>query len=221
MEKFDSINLIVGYIRHGLIYKTWDIGDKLPSENEICKLLNVSRSSVRCALAQYTTLGILKSVHGKGTYVCSNQITALGSGNISDALRGNIICHLEFRRMLEPDIAYYVSSKITPQQLEYLHSILDSMLAAADLPDLFVQQDCCFHLFLAQISGNPIAYQTLQNLFQDNLVFLQDMHRALGSCNAYYYHSDILKALESMDSSQARQLMRNHIDKSLSEIRIV
>lgn len=220
VQKFNAINLVVQYLRQGILSGNWPIGEKIPSENEICKTLNVSRSSVRCALAQYIAMGILKSIHGKGTYVCSTQLSSVGSGKVSDALRQALVTLLEFRRMLEPDICYYAASKVTDSQLKELEDTLFHMGDSASRSEMFVYYDCCFHEQIAEFSGNCIASQTLKNLFQDNLVYLLDMNRALGSCNAYYYHASLLEILQKRDCQKARQLMRDHLEKSLSELLI-
>lgn len=44
-------------------------GDKLLSENEICKKYNVSRTTVRQTLNLLNQKGLINSVHGKGTFV--------------------------------------------------------------------------------------------------------------------------------------------------------
>ncbi|MCQ2401015.1 MAG: GntR family transcriptional regulator [Lachnospiraceae bacterium] len=48
--------------------------DKLPSENELCKKYNVSRTSVRQTLNILNQKGLIYSVHGKGSFVKSPEI---------------------------------------------------------------------------------------------------------------------------------------------------
>lgn len=218
MDNFNAVNHVIRYIRNGIIQHTWEMGDKLPSENEICAVLGVNRTAVRSALAQYTKLGILKSVHGKGTYICSEQISAFGSGVISEQLRQTMLTLLTFRRMLEPDICYYTAPIICDKDLDALVSILHSMECHAGTPELFVKDDCDFHIQIAKASQNMIAYQTIQSLLLENLAPLTDMNHALGSCNAYHYHTLIYEALAAHDSNKSRQIMFEHVEKSLEEL---
>lgn len=51
----------------------WKSGDKLPTENELCKELNVSRVTIRAALQRLKSLGLVESQHGRGTFVCHNE----------------------------------------------------------------------------------------------------------------------------------------------------
>lgn len=47
----------------------WRQGDKLPSERELCRLYQVSRVSVRRAIAELVISGQLETIPGKGTFV--------------------------------------------------------------------------------------------------------------------------------------------------------
>lgn len=50
-------------------------GDKLPSENDLCRQFNVSRITVRQALNQLIQQDLAFSVHGKGTFVKNLNIS--------------------------------------------------------------------------------------------------------------------------------------------------
>ncbi|MFT5504770.1 MAG: GntR family histidine utilization transcriptional repressor [Gammaproteobacteria bacterium] len=47
----------------------WVAGQKLPSENELVNLLQVSRMTINRSLRELTQAGIIKRVHGLGSYV--------------------------------------------------------------------------------------------------------------------------------------------------------
>ena len=51
----------------------WKNGDKLPSETELCRKMQVSRSSVRSAIQRLRALGVVEVIHGKGTYVAATN----------------------------------------------------------------------------------------------------------------------------------------------------
>ncbi len=52
----------------------WPMGYKLPRETELCSLFDVSRTTVRHALAALVTDGLLRRVKGTGTFVSRPQI---------------------------------------------------------------------------------------------------------------------------------------------------
>ena len=49
--------------------KEYKDGEKLPSENQLCKMYSVSRITVRQALSKLEQKNLVYSVHGKGTFV--------------------------------------------------------------------------------------------------------------------------------------------------------
>ncbi|WP_078555600.1 GntR family transcriptional regulator [Bacillus alkalicellulosilyticus] len=62
---------IVEKIKQGI----YQIGDKLPPEIELCKMFNVSRTTVRLALQQLTLEGRIYRIQGSGSYVSEPKIT--------------------------------------------------------------------------------------------------------------------------------------------------
>ena len=49
------------------------IGDKLPSEVELAKMLGIGRSSLREALRVLSVYGIVEARHGEGTFIVDNR----------------------------------------------------------------------------------------------------------------------------------------------------
>ncbi|MDR7419489.1 MAG: GntR family transcriptional regulator, partial [Armatimonadota bacterium] len=56
-------------IRLGIAQGTWAVGDTLPSEEDLCARLGVSRGTVRQALGRLTQEGLLVRHRHKGTIV--------------------------------------------------------------------------------------------------------------------------------------------------------
>ena len=62
-------------IRNEIDLKEWAVGSRIPSENEIVSLCQVSRGTVRKAIKQLVSEGLLVQKHGSGTYVADADIT--------------------------------------------------------------------------------------------------------------------------------------------------
>ena len=59
-------------IRDWIINKEFGFGDKIPSENELARVFNVNRLTVRQAISQLVQEGLLISKRGYGTFVTNN-----------------------------------------------------------------------------------------------------------------------------------------------------
>jgi len=53
----------------------WAVGSQIPTEDEICKMFNVSRATVRTAILELVRQGYLKRQQGKGTFIFRNVIS--------------------------------------------------------------------------------------------------------------------------------------------------
>lgn len=62
-------NLIAQDLASKIKHKQFKAGDFLPSENQLTKLYGSSRETVRKALAQLTSLGLIQKIKGKGSVV--------------------------------------------------------------------------------------------------------------------------------------------------------
>jgi len=47
----------------------WGVGTQIPTEEQLCSQYNVSRATIRLAIAEMVSLGYLKKFQGKGTFV--------------------------------------------------------------------------------------------------------------------------------------------------------
>ena len=67
----------------------WAPGTRLPPERELCEVLDVSRTTLRLALAELEQRGLITRHQGRGTFVTRPRIDAAVSGHftISSALR--------------------------------------------------------------------------------------------------------------------------------------
>ncbi len=60
-------------VKGWIINKEFNVGDKIPSENELAAKFNVSRLTVRQAIAQLVQEGFLTSKRGGGTFVTGSE----------------------------------------------------------------------------------------------------------------------------------------------------
>jgi len=71
---------ILNYIKKNKV----NIGDRLPPESELCKILGISRLTLREAINALKNEGMINSIQGKGTFVSGNI------DNIANTLNNNL-----------------------------------------------------------------------------------------------------------------------------------
>ena len=105
--KIKTVNItdqVVEYLKENIESGKWNIGEKIPSENQMVMELGVSRSSIRSALQYLIGIGVLKSYQGKGTFLINTQVENWDEAEYKITSEDCMdICKvLEFRKILEP-----------------------------------------------------------------------------------------------------------------------
>jgi GntR family transcriptional repressor for pyruvate dehydrogenase complex len=192
-----SIDAIIGLIRSGKLKH----GEKLPAQDELARVLGISRTSLREALKELSYRGIIVSRHGHGTFVADNMITEKDT--------------VEARRLLEPGIAMMAALRRDDDDVEELRRLVDRMipLVAAKEYEKFSELDMEFHCAIAGMCGNQ-ALMRLYNAVRDIMLHQQNIVQRLdGAINrAHVYHVEIVKALADRDAGRAQRMMTNHLD---------
>ncbi len=72
------------YLLENITTGKWTVGDKIPSEQELCTEYGVSRGTVRLAVDLLVRQGLLTRVQGKSTFVAKPKIPIFSKGFRSD-----------------------------------------------------------------------------------------------------------------------------------------
>ncbi|WHH59365.1 FadR/GntR family transcriptional regulator [Petroclostridium sp. X23] len=208
-------------IRNEIIRGIWKPGEKIPSENELANILNVSRISVRAALQKLTTLGLLEAKQGEGTYVkeldSSNYMNSLMPVMALNGERSMLM--MEFRRSIEIETAGLAADKATDEDINNLEKIYKKMELYKDDRAPFLIEDLNFHLAIAQMSRNPFIVQVF-HVVKDILgAAVVDINRHQGQSRGLYYHKKILDALRTRDSNLTKKIMEEHILDSIQSLK--
>lgn len=220
IEKTNVTKEVLSYLRENIENGTWRPGDKIPSENDLTEILQVSRSSVRFAIQQLIAVGALESFHGKGTYVTKQLI-----GEVQERL--NHLCAdteieqlLEFRKIVETESCYLAATRISPPQIEKLRQCFENMRNAKSHDSEFIRNDIEFHKVILQATGNRMVVQSM-NIIMDEIEKQQlQLNTETGVKNAIYFHEQILDAIIRHDPKAARAAMNRHLSFGLKNIRI-
>lgn len=198
-----------------LILKKLQPGDKLPSERELAEMLRVSRSSIRDAIRSLELMGMVEPRQGAGTIV--RELSSESMLNpIANALKrkGELIGELlDFRKMLEPQLAARAATRVSDEEVSEMEEILDRQEQRLRTGESTVGEDSEFHYAIALASGNSVVLKvldTLMDLLRDSRErSLQEDGRQQKSLAG---HRRILTAIKRRDSDAAKVAMRRHIE---------
>ncbi|MCW9018549.1 MAG: GntR family transcriptional regulator, partial [Kangiellaceae bacterium] len=72
-KKTSRYSQVKSYILDGISQGSWSAGERVPSENELVDLCNVSRMTARRALQELLIEGTLIRIKGKGSFVAEEK----------------------------------------------------------------------------------------------------------------------------------------------------
>ncbi len=199
------------------------VGDKLPSENELCNSFQVSRPIVREAILNLQADKFVQTKKGIGTFVLHSPLKDLSrfasAQDISTVLQSH-----EVRIALEAEAAALAAIRRTSEQLEYIKEAQQSMKEDFSAANLSVQSDYEFHMGIAHATNNEIFVQLLENLhfgLKKTMAITQGLSRESIKNQTdpdrnnlvLEEHQRIIDAIEIQDQEAARFAMRYHITK--------
>lgn len=210
-DKGSVTGKIAHYIRKNIRNGNWTVGEKIPSENQLCEELGVSRVSVRSALQQFIALGILESVHGKGTFLISDDLSAFYS-NVEEPAptidaTETMKQILEFRSIVEPAICAQVAQTASPELIAKLEGYLKTMKASVGRCEEFI--NAC---------GNAYTIAIMNETFQRRANLGKMLILSTGYYGGIYYHGILLDAFRKHDVKRARVMMEEHLQHGLYDL---
>ena len=196
-------------------------GERLPAERELAETLGVSRPSLREAVAELQTHGLVAARPGAGIFVAD----VLGSA-FSPALQRLFATHeeavfdyLSFRRDLEALAAERAATNASDSDLQVIQTVFDKMEAAHKSKNAQEEAklDAQFHLAILEASHNVVMLHMMRSMFDllqtgvfynRKVMFKQhttrmalvDQHRAINA------------ALQTRNAADARAAVTAHLD---------
>jgi GntR family transcriptional repressor for pyruvate dehydrogenase complex len=206
---------IVEQIERHIVTGELKVGDQLPAERELAEQFRVSRTAVREAVKALREKGLVEIQVGRGTFV-TNSAAGVVRHSLGLLLKGeNGFAKLaEVREILEPEIAALAATRITEENITVMTDAVETMEAALDNSEVFVEADLDFHLALAEATQNPLIPALMDSIIE----LLREQRKQTGDvkgglARGQYYHKRILEAVIQRNPQAARQEMQNHLQQ--------
>jgi GntR family transcriptional repressor for pyruvate dehydrogenase complex len=190
------------------------VGDRLPAERELAKLLDVGRSTVREAIRGLESQGLVQVRAGEGTFLIAHPNDLRGDPLTAKAFNSlhtqrNLF---EVRMVIEPDLAALAARRARFDQIVKMREILQEQEALIKGGDSGITADTQFHYLLAEAAGNELLFNIMNGLMdllrETRQASLQTSGRPARSIKQ---HRAVLRAIETRDPKGAEQRMREHL----------
>ncbi|MBS3975382.1 MAG: FadR family transcriptional regulator [Syntrophomonadaceae bacterium] len=195
------------------------VGERLPSERELCKIFGVSRSTIREALTSLEILGYIEMRAGRGTYV--NNINRVDNENtLIDQLEESVSPTeiFEARILIEPRLSGLAAQRAKKEDLEEIERVVASAkeLSPSEI-DEFEELDRKFHLLIAKAANNEVLYRFEESINNERMSKLwgnlkvKSMQKK-GRVDRYRNeHEEILSAIRDRNPALAEKLTLKHL----------
>ncbi|PHN26214.1 FadR/GntR family transcriptional regulator [Pseudomonas sp. ICMP 460] len=199
-------------LRQRIAQGAWAIGERLPTEPELCAELGISRNTVREAMRVLAFCGLIEIRQGDGSYLRSMS-DPLG------AMRALSHCTLEqaqeTRQMLEAEAIGLAAVRRTEADLYGLRAALHTSAALyhGEL-EAYISADLVFHQRLVDAAHNP----ALSELYRYFCAIVAAQLRQTLSISprrqaVFDLHIALLDAVEQQDPQRAKSLCRQLINE--------
>lgn len=215
-----SYEHIAEQLRAAILSQDFLPGTRLPNENELSEMFQVSRTTVREALRGLAAENLITTRKGTagGSFVTEPSVTQLaeslqvGLSMLASTTRISLDHFMELRRLLEVPSADLAAARRTGDDLASLEETIPPTRASlSDQQQYHSNRD--FHFVIINIVHNPLLRLAVEPMF----VVLQtrlDRTRLPASFHTSVtrQHRAIAGAIQARDGGLACQLMQEHLD---------
>ncbi|NMC46104.1 MAG: FadR family transcriptional regulator [Chloroflexi bacterium] len=209
----------VGKLQEAILSGKFAIGDKLPSERDLAKMLGVSRPVLHEALVALNAQGLVHIEARRGVFVRDYRressmallqtLLKYEQGDFNPDLFRSLIAG---RLLIERETARLAALQCDTHQKERFHSLLEEgRQAVGDSTQALCDYDYRFHLEIALASGNQMYPMILNSLkgVHSNLAgkFYRHMMTAGDVQQVLAYHRSLVDAICRAEADQAEQIM--------------
>lgn len=207
-------------LRQMIVQKqTYQVGKKLPNENDLSAQLGISRTTLREAIRILVSEGLLYVERGNGTFVSSQMDVKTDPQLDIHAKKITLRDLYEARMIIEPEAAVLACKRATQEDIDYILKVgkevqewilkdptsSERIEVEAEFHSSIVR--ACHNDFLAQFT--PIIKETIEKTF--------DLHLNLDVIaeDAYKEHILIMDFLKRRDAQALKSAVTIHLHHAI------
>jgi GntR family transcriptional repressor for pyruvate dehydrogenase complex len=212
---------VLDQIKENIISGEWAPGTKIPGELDLSKMFNVSRVSIRQAIHRLVGMGILNIKRGEGTFV-SEVLPRDYFSTLLPVLMietDSLIEMLEFRAVMEIESARLAAIRANDEDIKRMEEIIANMGKSKKDYKKFALEDLNFHTALSLATHNSVVARVTEIMHEVLKSSMEQIVRLRGFQAGLLYHRRILDAIINKDAEAAADIMREHIETAINDIK--
>jgi len=216
---------IIRQVEEAILEGNLAVGDRLPSERDLQRMLDVSRNTLRESLRVLEQKGLIEVRRGNRGGVFVKEITsapmAENFGLFVQSQRIGLEQISEFRQDLEGLVTRRAAMRADSRRMKGIYRLLEKAEELARQGaarwDEFMQVDREIHLGLALLAGNPLHHLCLESVHinlhghQIQAYLPRDAETNLDTLREL---REIVEAVAQGDGDRAERLARAHVARA-------
>lgn len=204
------------------------VGDKLPTEMELCERLRVGRSTLREAIKALQVMGYVTIEPGRGAFLKRKNLDNPVHQLLSwlGSRKTEVADLIEVRMQIEPFAARLAVERGSDKDIARivaLHQQYEQLLATEPFDEALGAQlgelDAAFHAAIAQASHNLLLIDLITVSAEAFKAFrLRSFMVESHASNAVAPHRKIVAALQKRDAVAVQRTMKSHLFKALEDM---
>ena len=222
VKRVSVIDQVVAQIRTAITGGEYQVGEKLPTEFELCDRLKVGRSTVREALRVLQAVGLIELRPGRGAFVASTrENTQETIAKWFAEKRPELRDIMELREAVESVAARLAAARRTQGHLKRLHTIHGKFLVAArehNVSELALLDEE-FHATIVEAAKNALlarVHRLVANELRDYRIRAFAVPENVA--HAITPHRKILASIEQQEAERTVLHMNRHLEISMADI---
>lgn len=238
VKRVSMVEQVCSGIKECIKNGEWEVHEKIPSEGELSEMFGVNRLTVRMALQKLSTLGIVETRVGEGTFVKNFSFKKYISEVSEFYMRPELLDDVcEFRKLLEIECARLAIERATPEELKQLEELSTEYVALArelhksekmdeEMFEKLIELDLEFHEKIVKMSKNSLyvysfvmaresIYQYLGIIIKQRLDSFRAKYKNAvddGACNLHYV---IYRAIAEKDFETCKKAYLDMVDHNV------
>ena len=194
-------------------------GDRLPPERQLAEIMGVGRPALKQAISALEVMGIIRSRQGDGNYITAGSVEIINPLAIQFYLNdGKMDDILEFRYIIEVQMASLAAAKITEEQIREFEGLMEEIRGnVPERADLEIRQkyNNLFHQRIVNIGGNRL----IESIYSSILDLIGDQIFQTDGTEFYSSHMRIFEAIRERKPDEAAFYMADHFHKKFPNYR--